>query len=115
MWKIDKNNVITLTRGDTPSFKLNLTTIDEAGETVPYEPVEGDSLIFVVKKDAKDNDIWVRIEIPTDTMVLTFEEEHTKGLQFGTYVYEISINNDGTGYHDTFIANTPIKITEELY
>jgi len=114
MWKVEDNK-ITLTRGDTPSFQLNLNTIDGDGNPTPYVPAVGDKLIFAIKKRATDSEIWSVIEIPTDTMMLNFTQETTQALQFGEYVYEISLNNESEGYHDTFIANTPIIITEELY
>lgn len=115
MWKIDKDLKISMTRGDTPVFKLNLTTKDEEGQTVPYVPKVDDEIIFALKKDAKSMELWASATIPTDTMELKFTEDMTRGLEFGNYVYEISLNNVADGYHDTFIANTPFTITEELY
>lgn len=114
MWKVE-NNKITLTRGDTPSFQLSLNTVDESGTLTPYVPQTGDELIFAIKKRATDPEVSAVVEIPTDTMMLIFTQETTQALQFGEYVYEISLNNDSEEYHDTFIANTPIVITEELY
>lgn len=114
-WKIDADNKITLTRGDTPSITLNLYTTAEDGSQVPYTPSVGDKIYFALKKNATDSETWAVIEIPTDTMVLKFEDTTTRGLQFGNYVYEISLNNTADGYHDTFITNTPLIITEELY
>lgn len=111
MWNINSKNEITLTRGDTPTFTLNLTNPDGT----PYEPVSGDEIIFVIKKSAQAQEIWAQIEIPTETMELAFEEATTRALDFGKYVYEISLNNDTNDYHDTFITATPIYITEELY
>ena len=111
MWSINDKNEITLTRGDTPTFTLNLTNPDGT----PYEPVTGDQLIFVIKTSAKSQETWATIEIPTNTMELVFEENTTKALPFGKYVYEISLNNDTNDYHDTFIPATLITITDELY
>jgi len=114
MWSIDDNLKITLTRGDTPSFALNLTTVDDDGETVPYVPADDDVIMFALKKKATSSELWASIQIPNDTMVLAFTEDTTRALEFGNYVYEISLNT-ADGYHDTFIANKPIVITEELY
>ena len=111
MWQIDSKNNIRLTRGDTPTFLLNLTTM--SGE--PYVPASGDEIMFVMKRSAEDDEILAQISIPTDTLELRFSEYTTRDLEFGKYVYEISLNNSGEDYHDTFIANTPIFITEELY
>lgn len=115
MWKIDRDLKITMTRGDTPSFRINLTTTNEFGDEVPYIPVDGDRIIFALKKNANDDNLWAVIDIPTDTMILRFRQETTKILPFGNYVYEISLNNDNIDYHDTFIANVPLILTEELY
>lgn len=115
MWKVDSNNKITLTRGDTPSFKLNLYTTDESGNKTPYVPTTGDDIIFAIKKTAYSDTTYSIIHIPTDTLMLTFSQNDTRNLTFGDYVYEISLNNAAAGYHDTFIANTPITISEELY
>ena len=111
MWSINDKNEITLTRGDTPTFTLNLTNPDGT----PYEPVTGDEIIFVIKKTATSQETWATIEVPTSTMELVFEQSTTRALEFGKYFYEISLNNDINDYHDTFITATPIYITEELY
>ena len=111
MWRIDTKNNITMTRGDTPTFQLNLTKADGT----PYVPASGDVIMFVIKKSAEEPEILAQIEIPTDTLILRFYESTTRNLEFGKYVYEISLNNSVEDYHDTFIANTPIYITEELY
>ena len=111
MWKIDENNKITVTRGDTPIFQLNLTNADGT----PYVPAQGDEIKFAIKKTASSAELWAVVDIPTDTLELRFAESTTRGLNFGAYVYEISLNNADQDYHDTFIANTPIVITEELY
>ena len=110
MWSIDGKNVIRMTRGDTPTFQLNLTT----GSGDPYVPAEGDEILFVIKKSAKESEVLAEIEIPTNTLVLRFQEQTTREMEFGEYVYEISLNNGSQDYHDTFIANTKIIITEEL-
>lgn len=116
MWEIDPNTLkIRMTRGDTPSFKLNLTTVDDDGNESPYIPFEGDKIIFALRKNANDDALWAIVEVPTDTMVLRFKQETTKALSFGNYIYEISLNNDEQDFHDTFIYSRPFELLEELY
>ena len=111
MWKVDRNNIITMTRGDTPTFGLNLT--DSEGN--PYVPSSGDYIRFALKKTASaSEEVLIQINVPTDTLILQFTQAATQSLEFGNYVYEISLNNDADDYHDTFIANTPFIISEEL-
>lgn len=112
MWKIDEKSLkITMTRGDTPTFLLNILTPDN----LPYTPKSGDKIVFCIKKSATDDEMLAYKEIPTSTLALKFEESMTRDLEFGEYVYEISLNNDIDDYHDTFIANKRLAITEELY
>lgn len=115
MWNLDPaTNKITMTRGDTPTFGITLSITDEHGDTTPYTPSEGDQIIFAIKKKATDTQQWAIIEIPTDTMELRFKQETTKALDFGEYLYEISLNNDSQEYHCTFIL-AKLELTEELY
>ena len=111
MWSINSKNEITLTRGDTPTFTLNLTNPDGT----PYVPLQDDEIVFVIKETVASSEYLAEIQIPTNTMELVFEEITTRGFEFKQYFYEISLNNDTRDYHDTFIPPTPIYITEELY
>lgn len=112
MWKVDTKNNIRMTRGDTPTFSVALANPDGTA----YVPVAGDTIIFVLKESIEeDAEILLEKSIPTDTLELSFAQEDTQPLEFKMYYYEISLNNDNTGYHDTFITATPFYITEELY
>ena len=111
-----KNNVITLTRGDTlkalVSIKLN-------GQ--PYEPVEGDKIQFALKnstltadgREYTDVRPLILKDIPIDTMVLELKPEDTKGLGFGKYVYDVQITFTD-GVVDTFIPATPFILAREV-
>lgn len=100
---------ITLTRGDT--FMAQISIADSNGE--PYVPVEGDSVRFAMKAKCTDAEPLLVKEIPIDTLKLVLEPEDTKGLSFGTYVYDIQLTK-ATGEVDTFITTAKIKITEEV-
>lgn len=104
-----KKNTITLTRGDT--FKANLTLSNADG--TPYEPNEGDSIRFAMKKNYEDVEPILFINIPTDTMTLTIGPEDTKPLEFGDYVYDIQLTK-ANGEIDTFITKARITLTEEV-
>lgn len=115
MWEVNPSNyTITMTKGDTPSFKVDCNITDENGELVPYEPEEGDKFIFAVKQNKDDPTPLFTIEIPTDTMILTFSEDDTKNLELGKYIWEISLNKE-SGYRCTFICNKVLILQVEVY
>ena len=107
-----KKTSITLTRGDT--FKAQISITDKDGN--PYEPQEGDSVRFAMKKNYNDPDSKVLIvkNIPMDTLILTLDPEDTKELPFGTYVYDIQLTT-AAGEIDTFITKASLTLTEEVY
>lgn len=101
---------ITLTRGDT--FMAQISITDSEGN--PYVPAEGDSVRFAMK--AKYTDVPPPLlvkDIPIDTLKLVLDPADTKGLSFGTYVYDIQLTK-ASGEVDTFITTAKIKITEEV-
>lgn len=106
-----KNNVITLTRGDTFICDVKIRTQD--GD--PYTPVEGDNIRFALKHDTKkEEEPLILKEIPIYTMQLRLEPDDTKDLQFGVYYYDIEIIR-ADGIVDTFITKTALILTEEVY
>ena len=114
MWSVDENYRITMTKGDTPSFKVECNIVTEDGETQSYVPEEGDEFVFACKQDKDDKVPLLTIKIPSDTMILSFKEEDTKFLELGRYIWEISLNKP-SGYHCTFITNKTLVLTVEVY
>lgn len=122
MFKIDNENKITLTRGDTA--RATVAIMEKAGECdlVPYVPKEGDVITFAVKRNEyigvrythlKDAEPLIKKVVPIDTMTLEIIPEDTKELDFGEYVYDIEIQMaDGTV--DTFIADARFELTTEV-
>ena len=106
----NKDNTIRITRGD--SLKINVTLTDDNG--YPYEPVEGDIILFTVKKSATAQDILIQKEIDIESLVLDLVEADTENLAFGEYKYEIEVSTVGND-HYTVIKNAPFIITEELH
>lgn len=120
MWDILKDSngnvkMISMTAGDTPSFKVWCGVKNELGEIEEYIPEENDEFVFACKKDRTDTEYLFKIEIPVDTMVVRFKEAHTKNLPTGKYIWEISLNKPDIDYHCTFICEKILQITTEVY
>lgn len=113
MFAIDeKNQNITLTRGDYASFKIEL--IDEETEQ-PYTPQQGDSLRFAMANDygAKKTDCLIFKNIDPETLELEILPADTKKLQFGTYKYDVEFT-DAFG-HPSTIIKALFTVDEEVY
>lgn len=85
---------IKMTRGDSAVIDL---TIYEGDETTIYTPQEGDEVYFTVKPDI-NNDYFVIqkkfiINEGVDTLTLVLHKSDTIGLNFGTYFYDIRLEN----------------------
>lgn len=104
-----KKNTIFLTRGDT--FKAHLTINNPDG--TEYTPQEGDTVRFALKADIEDKECLILRDIPIDTMLLILNPEDTKGLEFGSYVYDIQLTK-ANGDVDTFITASKLKLTAEV-
>lgn len=111
-------NTIEMTRGDT--LIVTVQIYDDQGQA--YTPAEGDAVRFALKsaemtlgrKDFKDAEPLISKTIPTDTLVLQLNPADTKGLDFGTYVYDIELTH-ASGVVDTFIANQKFVIAPEVH
>ena len=108
-WSIDKNNMIILTKGDTPTFTFEVLLPDGT----PYEFEEGDSVVFAAKQNKYDTEPAFTIEADLETKTISFSEEDTKNLELGKYIWELSLNK-ADGYRCTFIANKVMKLTVEV-
>ena len=104
-----KKNTIFLTRGDT--FKAHLTINNPDG--TEYTPQEGDTVRFALKENIEDQECLILRDIPIDTMLLILNPEDTKGLEFGSYVYDIQLTK-ANGDVDTFITASKLKLTAEV-
>ena len=101
---------ITLTRGDTLKVVVDIFKEDDT----PYEPLEGDSMRFALKKSYKDEEPLILKDIPMSTCLLHIEPEDTKSLAMGkSYVYDIQLTH-ANGDVDTFISKAVFNITEEV-
>ena len=100
---------IYLTRGDT--FRA-LITISNPDGTI-YTPQEGDKVRFAMKQDIESEELLIFRDIPIDTMELVLYPGDTKGLDYGSYVYDIQLTK-ANGDVDTFITKSKLKLTEEV-
>lgn len=119
MLKIDGNNNITLTRGDTLTLTVSLLQevdpVPPATEPTiePYVPVEGDVIRFAVSKGYKGGagyELKLLKVIPHDTMTVTFNSTET-ALDYRNYNYDVEITH-ADGSVDTFISGTITIIGE---
>lgn len=110
---------ITMTRGDTLVVDVEM---ESRVDGQPYIPVEGDSIRFALKTpkmtggrtEYKDPEPLILKDIPINTCQLVLQPLDTKGLGFGTYVYDIEITMaDGTV--DTFIAEATLILSPEVH
>ena len=105
-----EGTTITMTRGDTARISVFIT--DAEGES--YTPGSQDTIRFAMKKDFKEGDPLLLINIPIDTMMLVINPEDTKNLSYGSYVYDIELTTEA-GVVDTFIDRAKLKLTEEVH
>lgn len=96
MLRIDENNNIYLTKGDTALIDITLYYDSE-----PYEMRAGDKLLFAMKRNVKFNYTVLSREY-TRPQIELFQAD-TNALSFGEYDYSITyIHNDGA--IDTFLT-----------
>lgn len=105
MFRIDDSNVITLTRGDTCAFDVEIKT--DTGAT--YTPQEGDVITFTVKKDTKTADII--IQKTGSTIVLNPAD--TRSLKYGSYLYDVTLTTVSEAVY-TIITPTEFILAEEI-
>ena len=96
---------ITLTRGDTLECDVDVRNPDGTA----YEMQEGDSLRFMLAKEAGGETICTK-EITGGSFRL--EHADTAGLDFGTYFFDVEMDFAG-GDVDTIIERGTLVLTEE--
>ena len=111
MYSIGRNNQITLTRGD--SFYTTINLVHKISGQ-PYEPEEGDSIRFAMKKNYEDAECIIEKSIDPEDLILELDPADTKTLAYGEYVYDIELTTAG-GDVDTFIAKCNLILTEEVH
>ena len=100
---------ITLTRGDTLQTTVSLLKKDGS----LYTPVEGDTIVFRMKRHYSDSQPLIEKILDNEDLTLEILPEDTKKLPFGDYVYDIEIVK-ADGYVDTFIKKAVLHLDEEV-
>ena len=106
---IDENYKIEMTKGDTPTFGFEIFLPDGS----IYEIEKGDRVVFAAKENKYDTEPAFTIEADMETKTIVFKEEHTKELEIGKYIWELSLNKEN-GYRCTFLANKRLNLTVEV-
>lgn len=109
MLKIDDDNNIYLTRGDTATLDVYIT--DEDG--VSYVMAADDRLIFSVRRLAGKGEVLISKVVSSPTIYL--DTDDTKVLSFGKYKYDIFLFNETSEKLDTFIADRIFELGEEVH
>lgn len=107
MLDIDRNQNITLTRGDTAY--IDVATLKNADGT-DYEYTASDKVYFrlgtLIEKE-------LDIDLENNKSTLTLEPEDTINIDFGIYKYEMELVTE-LDEHFTFIADKNFMISKEL-
>lgn len=109
MLKIDANQNIFVTRGDTLTLKLNLT---KDGET--YTPEQGDVIRFALSKGFLTDpnyELLLLKTVPNDTLTFTLQPAETQ-LPYGGYNYDLQITHSDTSVDTIVLA--ALTITNEV-
>ena len=106
MFKIEDDNRVTLTRGDSCAFDVEVKT--DSGGT--YTPVETDVITFTLKKDAKTSEVLIR---KTGTTIV-FNPEDTRSFKYGNYLYDVTLTTAGGAVY-TIIPPTEFVLSDEIH
>lgn len=113
MAEVACNNTITITRGDSAVFTLDIFDLLKE----KYIPEEGDTIRFAVKKNYTDPEPLIVKDIPISSMELILMPEDTKNLDSGPvrgrYKYDIELQRNGV-WVDTVIPRADFIVLEEV-
>ena len=110
VFKVDEDNTIHLTRGDTARFSIG--RIVNTVTNTNYTPTPEDTVTMTIKKTVLQADPCVQIIVPGGE-VLHIKPEDTKAMAFGNYVYDVQLTTaDGDVY--TIIPPTTFELLKEV-
>ena len=90
------NNGISLTRGDTATFRLQIKNQDGTD----YEITPDDQVLFTVKRSPNDEEVVI-------------QKAAANNLEYGTYYYDVELRRPD-GFVATVIPPHMLKLTEEV-
>ena len=106
MYKI-RNNQIFLTRGD--SACIILTIEDDDGNE--YTPSANDTITFTVKKSPYNKKVLIQHTFSNNELIISPED--TMNLEYGDYVFDVELNNQGI-LVSTIVSPNLFKLCEEV-
>lgn len=100
---------IVMTKGDSATIEFVLYDGNEI-----YEPSEGDTMRFAMKRFYSDATPLISKQIDMETMTLQLEPQDTANLDARcSYVYDVQVTfSDGTV--DTVVPNGTLRLLEEV-
>ncbi|HAD77138.1 MAG TPA: hypothetical protein DCG08_03920 [Dialister sp.] len=101
------NNAISLTRGDTATFRLEIKNQDGT----PYDIQAEDQVLFTIKKSTKDTDVIIQKAAINNRITIAAKE--TESLAYGTYYYDVELRRPD-GLVATVIPPHVLRLTEEV-
>ena len=110
VFKVDEDNTIHLTRGDTARFSIG--RIVNTVTNTNYTPSAEDTVTMTIKKTVLQADPCVQLIVPGGE-VLHIKPEDTKAMTFGKYVYDVQLTTaDGDVY--TIIPPATFDLQKEV-
>lgn len=107
VYHIDKDGTISVVRGDSASFCIDL--VDANGDE--YNLVQGDTLTFTVKKSAFSKTPLIQKNITGK--IIDISPKDTIELPYGGYVYDVQLVTV-EGFVDTVIPPRKFRVLGEV-
>lgn len=107
MYQIDKDGNISVVRGDSASFHIDL--VDADGNE--YNLVEGDTLTFTVKKSSFSNTPLIQKHVLGN--IIDIHPQDTIELPYGGYVYDVQLVT-AEGFVDTVVLPRKFRVLGEV-
>ena len=105
MFKIS-GNTISITRGDTAFFTLNIT---QNGEPYDYSD---DTVLFTVKSNVYTSDVLLQKQVQYGENVVILPSDTNK-LNYGEYWYDVQLTTS-LGVVDTVITPSRFRVMQEV-